>query len=49
MGGGKKKYKKREKYISKEKQLGKFIEEKKEKPSQEDYNKLLKIWEDSKK
>ena len=47
MGGGKKKYQKREKYVSKEKKLGKY-EENIEPKEEEDVKALLELWQKNK-
>ena len=48
MGGGKRKYAQRQKYVPKDKKLGKYVEEKKE-VKEEDVKKLLKLWQSLKK
>ena len=45
MGGTKKKYPKRQKYITEEKKFGKYVEEKKELPKEEDLKSILEIWQ----
>ncbi|MBS3146645.1 hypothetical protein J4471_03025 [Candidatus Woesearchaeota archaeon] len=45
MGGGKRKFPKRQKFISEEKKLGKFVEEKKAAPKEEDLKSLIEIWQ----
>ena len=45
MGGTKKKYPKRQKYITEEKKFGKYVEEKKELPKEEDIKSIMEIWQ----
>ena len=48
MGGGKRKFN-QAKYVSKEKKLGKFVEEEKKEHKKEDVNELLSLWAEHKK
>jgi len=47
MGGGRRKFPQRQKYVPEEKKLGKF-EEKEEKKSEEDVKSLLELWKKAK-
>ncbi|MFH1209302.1 MAG: hypothetical protein V1663_00735 [archaeon] len=49
MGGKRLKFPSRGKYVPKEKQLGKYVENKKEKPKEEDINELVNLWGSMKK
>lgn len=49
MGGKRLKFPSRGKYVPKKKQLGKYAEEKKEKPKEEDVNELINLWGNLKK
>lgn len=44
MGGGKRKFNKIQKYVPKEKKLGKFVEEEKKEHKKEDVDELVNLW-----